>query len=352
MKRYGNLYHKIYDLENIRLAHKNAKKGKLHYSEVKMVEASSEKYFTKIYNMLKNKTFRNSEYEVFMRKDRGKEREIFKLPYFPDRIIHHCIMNILEPIWMKTLIADTYSSLKNRGIHKGVRRVKKALKDRKNTKYCLKMDVRKFYPSIDHDILKRIIRRKIKDKSLLWLLDHIIDSAEGVPIGNYLSQYFGNLYLSGLDHWLKEQKRCKYTFRYCDDICVLHSDKKYLGELRKEISDYLDINLNLVLKNNWQIFPVDKRGIDFLGYRFFHDYTLLRKNTAARFKRRVKHIKKKHYLLAPINILSSVMSYCGWMKFADCHNLQKKYIDINIKRIVNNVCTANSIHNPLRCNNE
>jgi retron-type reverse transcriptase len=187
MKRYGNLYSKIYDMENIALAHENAKKGKLHYSEVKMVEANSEKYFKEIHNMLKNKTFHNSKYEVFIKNDKGKEREIFKLPYFPDRIIHHCIMNVLEPIWMKTLISDTYSSLKGRGIHKGVKRVKSALKDRENTKYCLKMDVKKFYPSINHDILKQIIRRKIKDKNLLWLLDEIIDSAKGVPIGNYLS---------------------------------------------------------------------------------------------------------------------------------------------------------------------
>lgn len=349
MKRYGNLYHKIYNLENIKLAHKNAKKGKSHYLEVKMVDTDPEKYFMKIHNMLKNKIFYNSKYEVFMRKDRGKEREIFKLPYFPDRIIHHCIMNILEPMWMKTLITDTYSSLKNRGIHKGVRRIKKALKDRGNTKYCLKMDVRKFYPSVDHGILKQIIRRKIKDKNLLQLLDIIIDSAKGVPIGNYLSQYFGNLYLSVFDHWLKEQKHCRYTFRYCDDIVILHSDKAYLSQLRKEISDYLDVNLNLVLKNNWQIFPVEKRGIDFLGYRFFHEYTLLRKNTAARFKQKVKHIKKKHCTLTPINILSSVMSYCGWMKYADCHRLQKKYIDTDINRIVSNACAANNMHNPLRC---
>jgi len=352
MKRYGNLYHKMYDIENIRLAHKNAKKGKSHYSEVKMVEADPEKYFMKIHNMLKNKTFHNSEYQVFTKKDKGKEREIFKLPYFPDRIIHHCIMNILEPILIKTLITDTYSSLKNRGIHKGVKRIKKALKDRENTKYCLKMDIRKFYPSVDHGILKRVIGKKIKDKNVLWLLDLIIDSASGVPIGNYLSQYFGNLYLSGLDHWLKEQKRCKYTFRYCDDVCVLHSDKKYLSELRKEISNYLHINLNLVLKTNWQIFPIDKRGIDFLGYRFFHDYTLLRKRTAVRFKQRINYIKKRYYSLTPINILSGIMSYWGWMKYANCYKLKKLYIDYDIKKIVGNVCIVNKLHNPLGYTND
>ena len=347
MKRYGNLYQKIYDIENIKLAHKNARKGKLHYSEVKMVEANPEKYFMKIHNMLKDKTFRNSEYKIFTRTCNDKEREIFKLPYFPDRIIHHCIMNVLEPIWMKTLITDTYSSLKGRGIHKGVKRIKKALKDRENTKYCLKMDVRKFYPSIDHDILKRVIRRKLKDKDLLWLLDEIIDSARGVPIGNYLSQYFGNLYLSGLDHWLKEQKHCKYLFRYCDDICILHSDKKHLSQLRKDISSYLEIKLNLKLKDNWQIFLVEKRGIDFLGYRFFHNYTLLRKSIANRFKRRIKQIKKKHKHLTPINILSGIMSYLGWMKYADCYRLQKKYVDNQVREIVKTTCSINKMHNPL-----
>ena len=347
MKRYNTLYSKIYDMENIKLAHKNAKKGKAHYSEVKMVSADPDKYFTEIHLMLKNKTFKNSEYKMFIKIDKGKKREIFKLPYFPDRIIHHCIMNVLEPIWMKTLIADTYSSLKNRGIHKGVKRIKKALNDKENTQYCLKMDVKKFYPSIDHDILKQIVRNKIKDKELLWLLDEIIDSADGVPIGNYLSQYFGNLYLSGLDHWAKEQRHCKYYFRYCDDIVILDGNKDNLSNLRKEISEYLKLELNLTLKENWQVFPVDIRGIDFLGYRFFHDYTLLRKTTAIRFKKRMKQIKENYKSLTPINILSGVMSYWGWMKYANCHRLQGKYIDKKIKDIVKAVCMKNKLHNLL-----
>lgn len=118
MKRYGNLYPKIWDLDNIKLAHKNARKGKMHYQEVQMVNADEERYVLLIQNMLKNKTFKNSKYEIFIKNDSGKEREIYKLPYFPDRIIHHCIMQVLEPIWVKTLITDTYSSLKDRGIRR------------------------------------------------------------------------------------------------------------------------------------------------------------------------------------------------------------------------------------------
>lgn len=349
MKRYGNLYPKIWDLDNIKLAHKNARKGKMHYQEVQMVNADEEKYALIIQDMLKNKTFKNSEYEIFIKNDSGKERMIYKLPYFPDRIIHHCVMQVLEPIWMRTLIADTYSSLKGRGIHKGVKQVKKALKDRENTKYCLKMDVKKFYPSIDHNILKTIIRQKIKDADVLWLLDEVIDSTDGVPIGNYLSQHFGNLYLSKLDHWMKERQGCKYYFRYCDDIVVLHADKTHLAQLREDVETYLQSQLNLRLKENWQIFPINKRGIDFLGYRFYHSHILLRKAIALSFKQRMKGINANHKKLSTINILSGVMSYCGWMKYADAHNLQTKYIDTDIKQIVSDVCFQSDISNPLGC---
>jgi len=284
MKRYGNLYPKICSMDNIKRAHINARKGKSHYHEVQMVNANEELYLSKIQNMLLNKTFTNSVYTTFIKLDSTKEREIFKLPYFPDRIIHHCIVQVLEPIWMKILIADTYSSLKGRGIHKGVKRIKTALGDRENTTYCLKMDVRKFYPSIDHDILKQILNAKIKDPDVMWILNEIINSTDGVPIGNYLSQHFGNLYLSNFDHWMKEKQGCKYYFRYCDDVVILHNNKEHLSDLRLDVSEYLEKNLKIQLKNNWQVFPVDIRGIDFLGYRFYHTHITLRKSTAEQFK--------------------------------------------------------------------
>jgi len=335
-------------MDNIRLAHKNARKGKLHYQEVQMVNGNEEYYFSQIQDMLKNKTFRNSEYEIFIKNDNGKDREIYKLPYFPDRIVHHCIMQVLEPIWVSTLITDTYSSLKGRGIHNGVRRIKNALTDKENTIYCLKMDIRKFYPSIDHTILKSIIRQKIKDPDVLWLLDEIINSTDGVPIGNYLSQYFGNIYLSVLDHWIKENQNCKYYFRYCDDIVILYSDKNHLSQLRKDISNYIESVLNMKLKDNWQVFPVDKRGIDFLGYRFYHDHIILRKSIITRFKQKIKDIKENHQSLTSTNIINSIMSYNGWMKHADCYNLQNKYIDKDMICIVNKVCLWNNINNPLK----
>ncbi len=330
---------------NIKNAHLNARKGKAHYHEVQMVNTNEELYLSQIHDMLLNKTFRNSEYTTFMKLDSTKEREIFKLPYFPDRIIHHCIVQILEPIWMKTLIADTYSSLKGRGIHKGVKRIKAALKDKENTTYCLKMDVRKFYPSIDHDILKTILQHKIKDPDVMWILNEIIDSTDGVPIGNYLSQHFGNLYLSGLDHWMKEEQGCKYYFRYCDDMVILHSSKEYLSDLRTAVSDYLESNLKLQLKDNWQVFPVDVRGLDFLGYRFYHTHTTLRKSTATRFKQTISQIRSSNS--KTIGMINSIMSYNGWMKYADCHNLRTCYLDSRIHAIADTICQKSRTNNPL-----
>lgn len=313
MKRYGNLYKKIYDLDNIRLAHKNAKRGKSKYSEVKRIEKNLEFYIHKIHNLLKDKTFKNGKYHIFTKAFHNKEREIYKLPYFPDRIIHHCIVQILEPIWTKCFIKHTYSSIKHRGIHQCLRHVKQSLKNKEETMYCLKMDVRKFYPSIDHIILKKILRKKIKCKDTLWVLDIIIDSTKGIPIGNYLSQFFGNLYLAYFDHWIKEEKHCRNYFRYCDDVVILHSNKEFLHSLREETQEYLNKELNLSLKSNWQVFPIESRGLDFVGYKHYHSYTLLRKSIFISFKRQILKIINRRFVSLR-SVLNGLTSYQGWVK--------------------------------------
>lgn len=286
MKRYNDLYGKVYDIKNLKLAHNNAKKGKLHYSEVKMVESNLDFYINEIHNMLKFKTYKISKYKVYTKFDGKKEREIFVLPYYPDRIIQWAIVQIIEDIWINSLISQTYSSIKGRGIHSCAHKLQNDLYKYKPI-YCFKMDIKKFYPSINHNILKVIIRKKIKDRELLDLLDQIIDSAKGVPIGNYLSQYFGNLYLNGFDHWIKEIKHIKFYYRYCDDVVILHNDKKFLHDLFKEINTYLNMKLKLRIKENYQIFPINKRGIDFVGYRFFGDYILLRNTIKNNMKKKV-----------------------------------------------------------------
>jgi retron-type reverse transcriptase len=264
MKRHGNLWEKITDIENIKLAHKNARKGKTKYKAVQEIDEDIDRYANEIHQMLIAKTFTTSEYKMFIKKDRGKVREIYKLPYFPDRIIQHAIMQVVEPIWKRTLIADTYQSIKGRGVHKVLPKVVKAVQQ-DGVKYCLKMDIEKFYPSIAQDIMKQIVRRKIKCKDTLWLLDDIIDSSDkGLPIGNYISQYLGNLYLSKLDHTMKEDLQVKYYYRYCDDIVVLSNDKGVLHVLCKYAEDVLK-ELQVRLKKDYRVHPVEV-GVDLLGY--------------------------------------------------------------------------------------
>ena len=307
MKRVGNLYDKIYDIDNIREAHRNARKRKTHYKEVKEVDADVDKYCYEIQAMLRDRTFVNGQYEIFKKIEKGKEREIYKLPYFPDRIVHHAIMQVLEPIWKKTLIADTYQSIKGRGIHKAKNKIQPLLRKYK-IQYALKMDIKKFYPSIDNEILKQILRKKLKCKDTLWLLDTIVDSTQGVPIGNYLSQYFGNLYLTYVDHEVKEKLGVRHYFRYCDDIVVLDNSKERLHNIRVAVVGRV-AKLKLVLKGNYQVQRIEDRGLDFLGYRMFHAYTLLRTRVANGLKKASK--------------LESLASYNGWVVSSSGYNLAK-----------------------------
>lgn len=322
MKRYNNLFDKIVSLDNLYEADKRARRQKSHRPEVMLFDKNKDKLLLDLQRKLINGEYETSEYYVFKIYE-PKEREIFKLPYYPDRIVHHAIMNIMEPIWVSAFIKGTYSCIRKRGIHKALKDVKFALKDEINTQYCLKLDIRKFYPSIDHDILKTIIRKKIKDKRLLSLLDEIIESAQGVPIGNYLSQFFANLYLTYLDHWIKEQKKVRYYFRYADDIVILGGDKQQLRDLFYNIQDYLNNKLKLNFKDNWQIFKVDSRGIDFVGYRVFHTHTLLRKRIKKKFCKKINKLNKKQNLDKD-TYKQKICSYIGWIKYCNGRNLLNK----------------------------
>lgn len=315
MKRIGNLYERVYSIENLELADAIARKGKANQPGVIHHDRNREANMAELHAMLKNKTYKTSDYTTFTIYE-PKERLIFRLPYYPDRITHHAVMNILEPLFVSTFTADTYSCIKGRGIHAASGAVKQALKDVENTSYCLKLDIRKFYPSIDHSVLKSLLRKKIKDTDLLWLLDEIIDSTDGLPIGNYLSQYFANFYLTYFDHWMKEQKRVKYYFRYADDMVILSGDKGYLHSLLSDIRHYLSYNLKLEIKANYQVFPVQARGIDFVGYVFYHTHTLLRKSIKRNFARMLRSRRNN----------KSIASYRGWAKHCNSKNLLKKLL--------------------------
>lgn len=238
-------------------------------------------------------------------------------------------MNILEPIWTAQFIPTTYSCIKGRGIHKCLKDIKRDLRRfPEATKYCLKLDITKFYPSINHKILKRIIRKKIKDKILLKVLDEIIDSVKsdiGVPIGNYLSQYFANLYLSDFDRWCKEELKCRFYYRYADDIVILSDSKEYLHNILIAIKFYLKYNLELKVKPNYQVFDVEDRGIDFIGYVIRHKYTLLRKTIKLHILRLNKRTK--------INPINSFCSYYGWLKYCNSIKLRAYLFKYKINSI-------------------
>lgn len=313
MKRKSNLYKSIISVENLMLADEKAQKGKSKQYGVLFHNKNKENNIMQLHTLLLMKTYKTSEYDIF-KVFEPKEREVYRLPYFPDRICHHAIMNVLEPIFVNTFTTDSYSCIKGRGIHNASFNLRKALKNVEETTYCLKLDVKKFYPNIDHTILKVLLRKKFKDQDLLWLLDEIIDSAPGLPIGNYLSQYLANFYLTYFDHWIKEQLGVKYYFRYADDIVILHHNKTYLHQLLKTIKNYFIKHLKLEVKENWQVFPVESRGIDFVGYVHFHTHVLLRKSIKKRFARMLKRKSRRE----------SIASYTGWTKHCNSKNLLKK----------------------------
>lgn len=323
MKRIGNFHNKICDIDNLRLADSKARKGKLRSYGVKRHDKNAEHNLLLLQKLLQLCTYKTSEYDIFKIYE-PKERDIYRLPYYPDRITHHALMNHLEPIWTSIFVKDTYSCIKGRGIHAAVKKLKTQLrKDIDGTKYCLKIDIQKFYPSIDHTILKEIVCRKIKDKRVLIILYEIIDSTDdGVPIGNYLSQFFANLYLAYFDHWIKENKNVKYYYRYADDIVILYHDKTYLHKLLREIQSYTINKLNIRVKKNWQVFPVESRGIDFLGYVFYHTYTKLRKSIKVKFCKVVVRMFSNIKRTAE-QIKQKICSWFGWAKYCDSINLMK-----------------------------
>jgi len=315
MKRINNLYNDICSINNLILADKKARIGKLKQLDIIKHDKAKGCNILKLHNILMEEKYKTSKYHIFTIYE-GKKREIYKLPYYPDRIVHHAIMNKLESIFVSIFISNTFNCIKNRGIMGAYKAVKKSLLDIENTQYCLKLDIRKFYPNINNNILKLLLRKKFKDEKLLKLLDEIINSTKGLPIGNYLSQYFANFYLTYFDHWLKEIKGVKYYFRYCDDLVILSSNKEYLHLLFLDIQDYLSNILKLEIKKNYQIFPVNIRGIDFVGYKFYHKYILLRKSIKKRFIKVAKYSKA----------IQSLAAYFGWLKYCNSINLRNKYL--------------------------
>ena len=346
-------FSRVYDFGNLYAGFLKARRGKRGKASVAKFEANLLEAICLLSEMLKNRTYKPSDYFVF-RVYEPKERVVMTNA-FKDKVVQHSLCdNILEPAFSRAFIRDNYASQRGRGTHDGLYRLEKFMRSYYFTRkaraeqerreaglpppapgaasyadgWVLKCDISKYFYSIPHEPLKRIVRKHISDPDVLWLVDMIIDSTAdpGIPIGNQTSQWFAVTYLSGLDHFIKEKLGIRYYGRYMDDFYLIHEDKAYLQYCRREIERYV-ARLGLTLNNKTNIFPL-RNGIDFLG---FHTYLtesgkVVRKVRRSSKSNEQRKLKKQRALLdrGLITMQKIEQSYGSWRSHAEkgnCYHL-------------------------------
>jgi len=345
MKTYRGLYKGCLDKEFIKREIRQAAIGKRQRRDVKRILSDIDNYAELIYNLLINESYeaRLPKETVIKEGTRNKTRVIRKIRFF-DQIIHHIVIDSCKPAFMRGMYAYCCGSVPNRGTHYAKKHIEKWIRnDYKNTKYCAQMDIRHYFESVDHDVLKKRLRERIQDESMLKLLDKIIDSGgEGIPLGYYTSQWFANYMLEGLDHYIKEQLHVKYYVRYLDDMIIWGANKRQLHKARAAIAEYLEKELKLQMKDNWQVFRLvytDKNGkergraLDFLGFRFYRNKTILRKSLMHRITRTAARIGKKNKPTYYDAV--SMLSYMGWIQNSNSYFMYEAFIkqQIDIKQL-------------------
>ncbi len=345
MKTYSNLYDKMLDLDNIKECIKKATKGKKKRRRkyVQKLLANLDEGAQEIRDLIKSGEFHfhESGMAVINESSQRKNRLIAK-PRLIDQIIHHVLMSVFRAIVLNSLYEQVYGSIPGRGAQKEAKKfLRKWIRKYKNKRfYVFKYDVKHFYDSVDHKVLKNKLQRKINDTRYLDLLFQLIDSYEdGLPKGYYSSQWLANFYLSDLDHFIKNELRAPNYMRYMDDMVILCPNKRKLRKIKEEIEKYLNEKLHLRLKENWQIYRfVDKdnkngRDIDFMGMRFFRTKIILRKSLLKRIYRKALKLNKKKELYKKgigtgVNYRDamSMLSLLGWTKHADVYNYFQKWL--------------------------
>jgi len=327
MKTHSNLFSEIITFENLFLAQKKAQKGKRKNENVAKFNLRLERELFLLQEQLLNKTYQPGKYAEFYIYE-PKKRMISAAPY-RDRVVHHALCNIIEPIFDKLFIFDTYANRKGKGTHAAIRRFKEFSK---KNKYVIKADIRKYFPSIVHSILKTELRKTIKCKDTLWLIDLIIDNSnpqefvnhwfegdnlfsnlenkKGLPMGNLTSQFFANIYLSAFDHFVKRELKCKFYIRYVDDFVIFENSKPKCNEIIAKINQFL-AQYRLKLHHNKTKIMQTEKGISFLGHRIFPNFTLINKQN---IKKAIKRLDKKYNLLCKEQITKAdfVNSYIAW----------------------------------------
>ncbi len=337
MKIYKNLFYDIISAENLFSAWDKFKNGKRNKKDVQLFEWNLEENIFRLHRELKNKTYKHSGYLSFNISD-PKPRNIHKAQV-RDRVLHHAVFQILNPIFEAGFISASFSCREGYGTHKGVEflqdTLRKAGRNGKISCFSLKCDIKKFFDTIDHNILFAILKKKIKDNDVIWLLEQIISSfspdsllgvGKGVPIGNLTSQLFANIYLSELDRFLKQELKVKYYLRYTDDFLIISENKKYLGKIIPEIVLFLEEKLLLGIHEEKTKIRKTSQGVDFLGYIVFMKYKLVRTKTKRRMFRkfRLRINKYNNGIISKQSLIQSLQSYLGFLCHSESFKLQKQ----------------------------
>jgi RNA-directed DNA polymerase len=293
MKRAGNLIHRIADPDNLRLAFWKAGKGKRYSKEVEAYRKDLDKNLRVLREQILRGEVNVGDYFYFKIFD-PKERDICAAA-FSEQVLHHALMNICHDSFERVQIFDSYASRKGKGTHAAIERAKLYAKQ---YTFYLKLDVKQFFASLDHDVLKHQVRHIIKDPITLLLFDTIIDSYasspnRGVPIGNLTSQYLANHYLSPLDHFIKDTLQVKGYVRYMDDMVLWHDDKAVLLKIQQAIHQFLDTELHCSLKQGQLNYTA--KGLPFVGYLIFPHFIRLTQRSKSRFFRKIANVEAKYH---------------------------------------------------------
>lgn len=338
-KTFTNLWEEIIQFETLLLAWERTAKGRRRQRDVISFRANLEPNLIEIQESLIHKTYRTGPYRRFFVYE-PKKRQIASLP-LKDRVVQHALVHVIEPIFEARFIDQSFACRHGKGAHKGADTVQCYIQSVKRTHgnvYVLKADISKYFPSVCHDVLRRIVAKKIQCRDTLWLINAILDSAadgdalmpRGIPIGNLTSQMFANVYLNELDHFVKHTLREPHYVRYMDDFVIVGHDKQQLHDQRKALEDYLWAELGLRTNSKTQVFPVGDGGqaLDFLGYRIWPTHRALRKDSIHRMKRKLRRMQKLYSLgeITLDDIEPVIVSWVGHAKHADTYNLRTKVL--------------------------
>ncbi len=318
MKTYKNVWDEFISMDNLIFAAKKAVKSKKNKKQTQKFLKNQEQMLLDLQQMLVRGKYKTSGYNVFTVFE-PKQRLIYELPLYPDHIVHHAIVNVLGRYWQNSFIRDSYACIPGRGIHSASRQTVRFVK---RNKYVLQCDIKKFYPSVSHDVMMDILRRKIKDRRMLKLLHDIVYSMPGgtnLPIGNLTSQWLGNVYMNQLDMFVKHVLHCRDYIRYSDDFCLFGNDKKQLRFYSDRISDFIENKLKLRFSKC--VLRPTVSGVSFIGYRHFAKFVLLRRRAVLRIKKRVLKIAANHDRSE--NAIFQLASTKGFLSHANVFNFKQ-----------------------------